>query len=98
MQRRLPTGCPSCGRVLEVQRLTCPSCTTAVEGSFRLPVLARLSGEEQQLVLHFIACGGSLKDVAAQYGVSYPTVRNRLDSLIVRLQELSKDSAGEDRQ
>ncbi len=59
-----------------------------VEGRFGLPLLARLTEEEQAFVRTLVLCGGSLKDVAKAYGLSYPTVRNRLDAVIARIKEL----------
>ena len=87
-QGRLPTSCPSCGSGLRVAQLACPDCETSVEGDYPLPSLARLGSEDQQFALAFIRCSGSLKEMARLYGVSYPTVRNRLDDLIARLAEI----------
>lgn len=84
----LPESCPSCGQTLHVKRLICGACETAVEGQFGLPLLARLRPEEQAFVLNLLRCRGSLKDLAQIYGVSYPTVRNRLDALIDRVAAL----------
>ena len=86
--RILPSLCPSCGQLLSVKRLECPQCETAVEGTFRLPTLLRLTSEEQELALSFIKCGGALKELARVYGLSYPTVRNRLDALIEHIKQL----------
>ncbi len=66
-------------------RLVCPGCGTAVQGDYLLPALSRLGSEDQQFALAFILRSGSLKEMAKLYGVSYPTVRNRLDDLIARL-------------
>lgn len=63
----------------------CPACGTAVHGDYPLPGLSRLGSEDQQFALAFILRSGSLKEMARLYGVSYPTVRNRLDDLIARL-------------
>jgi hypothetical protein len=57
-----------------------------VEGAFRWPRLARLSREDQHLVELLILSSGSLKAVAKALGISYPTVRRRLDALIARLE------------
>lgn len=84
----LPESCPSCGQTLRVKRLVCGECDTAVEGEFGLPLLARLRPEEQAFVLNLLKSRGSLKDLARIYGVSYPTVRNRLDALIERVEVL----------
>jgi hypothetical protein len=51
--------------------------------------LQRLDPEDLEFVLRFVLASGSLKEVAARYGVSYPTIRARLDRLIARLQALS---------
>jgi hypothetical protein len=83
--KRLPTSCPSCGGVLAVKRLHCESCETDVEGLYTLPVLAGLAQEDQEFILEFIKSSGSLKDMATLLGVSYPTVRNRLDEIISKV-------------
>ncbi len=82
---RLPVRCPSCGGDLHVVELACPGCSTSVRGDYPLPPLSRLGGEDQQFALAFVLRSGSLKEMARLYGVSYPTVRNRLDALIERL-------------
>lgn len=56
-----------------------------MQGNYLLPALPRLGSEDQQFALAFILRSGSLKEMAKLYGVSYPTVRNRLDDLIARL-------------
>lgn len=53
---------------------------------YPLPPLASLSAEDQAFILEFVKASGSLKDMAALMKVSYPTVRNRLDEVISRLQ------------
>ncbi|MFC1736220.1 DUF2089 domain-containing protein [Candidatus Hydrogenedentota bacterium] len=95
-KRLLPVSCPSCEQTLKVRRFECSNCDTAVEGNFDLPTLARLTPEEQSFVLNLVKCGGSLKDLAKIYGVSYPTVRNRLDALIERLDGLQSQASDEE--
>ena len=82
---RLPVWCPSCSGDLHVVELACPDCRTSVRGDYSLPATSRLGADDQQFVLAFVLRSGSLKEMAKLYGVSYPTVRNRLDSLIERL-------------
>ena len=82
---RLPTHCPACAAALQVARLDCTECDTAVLGSFDLPPLARLAPDDQTFVLCFLQTGGNLKHMAKLYGVSYPTLRNRLDALVEQL-------------
>lgn len=84
--KRFPVDCPSCAHQLQVKRLTCQHCDTEVEGVFPLPVLAALSAEDQAFICDFVKASGSLKEMAALLKVSYPTVRNRLDEVIAKLQ------------
>ena len=86
-ERRFPVDCPSCGHALQAQRFACPRCSTTVEGAFALPLLGRLSPTDQEFAVNLIKASGSLKELARQYGVSYPTVRNRLNDLIQRIEE-----------
>lgn len=95
MEKRLPNLCPSCSHPLTVRRFGCDACETAVEGSFGLPVLARLSAEDQALVVSLIKTSGSLKDMAREYGVSYPTIRNRLDELIKQVGSMENETRKE---
>jgi hypothetical protein len=78
---------------LKVKSLRCEQCGTEVTGLYELPLLARLKPEEQDFIVRFMKCSGSLKDMAKQFGLSYPTVRNMLDDLIERMvkEEKKKD-------
>lgn len=88
--KNLPTTCPSCSGKLAVKRLHCDKCETEVEGLYSLPVLASLSQDDQEFILEFIKASGSLKEMTAILKISYPTVRNRLDEVIVKLQQDQK--------
>ena len=96
-QKQLPTLCPSCKGLLKVRNLACNSCETSVTGDFELPILARLSEEDQDFIIRLIEASGSLKKLAGLYGISYPTIRNRLDALIVMIAQLKKDKNGKDK-
>jgi hypothetical protein len=85
VQKKLPHNCPACGGSLKVTALGCPTCETTIAGSFDLPLLARLSAEDLDFILDFVTCSGSLKIMAQQLGLSYPTVRNLLDDIITRI-------------
>lgn len=80
-----PTRCPSCQAHLAVTRLRCDGCETEVGGHYPLPRLALLSPSDQAFVLEFVETSGSLKEMAKRLGVSYPTVRNRLNEIIEAL-------------
>lgn len=87
-KKRLPLRCPACEAPLKVAKMVCDQCGTEVSGVFVLPVLTRLTEEEQRFMLEFVKASGSLKDMAKQMGVSYPTVRNYLDDLIEKLNNM----------
>lgn len=77
--------CPICHDELSVTRLQCESCGTALEGSFSLGPLQRLSQEQIQFVEAFIRARGSLKEVGAELNMSYPTVNSRLNDILMTL-------------
>jgi len=80
--KRTPSQCPSCNHELAVTALGCLSCNTVVSGHYRLPPLLRLGPDDQEFVEAFVLASGSLKAMASALGVSYPTVRNRLNAII----------------
>lgn len=85
---KLPTSCPACSEPLQVSQLSCPTCHTSVSGNFVLPSLAKLPEDDQEFIVQFVINGGSLKEMASITGVSYPTVRNRLDDLIAKIKAI----------
>jgi hypothetical protein len=78
----VPTACPACTRTMAVTELTCPHCQTRVQGVFETPILWRLSPEQLQFVDVFLRCRGNIREVERELGISYPTVRSRLDQVI----------------
>lgn len=76
-----PTSCPSCGEGLLVIRLECPKCGTQVAGKYKLCPVCTLTGESRVLFDLFLEARGNLKAVQRKLGVSYPTVRARIDDL-----------------
>jgi hypothetical protein len=85
MSNKLPTNCPSCNDALFVSDLCCQTCKTSINGTFEIPFFSKLNDEEQKFVHQFIIESGSLKNMASKMGLSYPTVRNYLDSLIEKI-------------
>lgn len=86
---RLPAQCPSCSADLHIRRLGCPACHTQLEGEFELPGVLRLPPEDLAFVTDFVRASGSLKEMARLEGQSYPTIRNRLNQIIERLNQAS---------
>ncbi len=75
--------CPACGAAEFAQeRIRCIQCGTAVEGSFTTSKLGGLPMEHQDFIEVFVRCRGNIKDVERVLGISYPTVRGRLDRVV----------------
>ncbi len=77
-----PSHCPVCHDELRIARMVCPNCGTALEGHFALGRLAALTPEQADFVELFLRCEGKLNRVQEELGLSYPTVRNRLEEVI----------------
>ena len=88
IKKKLPTRCPSCGGYTQVHSLHCNECGTTITGAYDIPPIMQLSAEEQTFISNFIKCSGSLKQMANDMGLSYPTVRNLLDDIINKLTKL----------
>jgi hypothetical protein len=85
MKYRVPGRCPICSNILSVSKLTCTHCSTKIEGDFTSCKFCQLPNEQLEFIEAFIRCRGSIKDVEKELGISYPTVRNRLDGVIQAL-------------
>ena len=68
-----------------VERVRMVDSAVALEGQFELPPLARLTAEDQVFVIAFVRCHGSIKQMEKFFGVSYPTIKNRLNRIGARL-------------
>lgn len=77
--------CPECRAPMTIERLACPQDHVAMEGDFEVPTLARLSLEEQLFVTAFVRCHGSIKRMEELFEISYPTVKNRLNAIVAKL-------------
>lgn len=80
-----PSRCPVCSDALNVTALSCPGCATGLHGRFGLPPLAQLSADLQEFIVTFVTSRGNIREVEKALGISYPTVRNRLESAIEAL-------------
>jgi hypothetical protein len=82
MARDVISTCPVCEGELLITRLHCRSCGTALEGEFGVGRFGRLSREQLSLLESFLRSRGNLKEMERELGISYPTVRGRVDSLV----------------
>ncbi|MBU5439335.1 DUF2089 domain-containing protein [Tissierella sp. MSJ-40] len=85
MKREVLGKCPVCGDELEVTRLGCHNCYTSIEGSFSLCKFCKLTDEQKNFVEVFIKNRGNIKEIEKELGISYPTVRNKLENVIESL-------------
>ena len=74
--------CPVCSNELSVTRLHCDSCGTTLEGEFSVGRFGRLSREQLALLESFLRSRGNLRDMERELGISYPTVRSRVEALV----------------
>jgi hypothetical protein len=85
--------CPVCSHELHVTRLACVECGTTLEGRFSVGRFGRLDREQLAVLESFLRARGNLRDMERELGISYPTVRNRVEGL-VRALGLAEASSG----
>ena len=74
--------CPVCSSELAVTRLHCGSCGTTLEGDFSVGRFGRLNREQLALLESFLRSRGNLREMERELGISYPTVRSRVEALV----------------
>ena len=85
--------CPVCAGELAVTRLHCRSCGTTLEGEFTVGRFGRLTKEQLVLLESFLRSRGNLRDMERELGISYPTVRGRVEALVRALGFGPRDGA-----
>lgn len=85
MNYKVLSKCPVCDGRLKVSKLKCDKCNTVIENSFQLSKFEYLNTEQLGFVETFLKCRGNIKDVEKELGISYPTVRAKLDDVITAL-------------
>jgi hypothetical protein len=82
--------CPYCKEKVKIKKLECRKCGISFEGELYTSPIMALSEEQQSFVELFILSSGSLKEMAQIMGITYPTVRVRLDEIIADLKNEMK--------
>ncbi len=93
----IPAKCPVCHDRLKVTALYCSHCHTRLEGEFQPDKFSYLSREQKAFIEVFLKCRGNIKEVEKEMGISYPTVRGKLDDVVQSLgYHVSSDSRDPD--
>lgn len=85
MANPMVSKCPVCSESMVVTKLHCVKCHTSLEGSFAPCKFCQLAPEQREFVEVFLASRGNIKEVERLLGISYPTVRSRLDAVVESL-------------
>jgi hypothetical protein len=88
--------CPVCAGELAVTRLHCRQCGTALEGDFTVGRFSRLSRDQVTLLESFLRSRGNLREMERELGISYPTVRGRVEALVRSLGFGPRDAVEDD--
>jgi hypothetical protein len=79
------------GQPIVVERVRLAGKPIVIEGQFELPQLARLNLEDQVFITAFVRCHGSIKEMEQIFGISYPTVKSRLNRIAASLEFVDTD-------
>ena len=82
LEREVISTCPVCEGRLQVTRLHCNTCGTTIEGEFSVGRFARLGRDQMSLLESFLRSRGNLRELERELGLSYPTVRGRVEALL----------------
>ena len=91
MTHTLLTHCPVCSDTLTVTKLQCNHCNTVIENEFELPKFNLLTKEQLHFIETFLVCRGNIKEMEKELGISYPTVRGKLNEIVQALGHDSND-------
>ena len=83
--RKVLEKCPTCGGELTISGLQCHACHTRIESQYSTCPFCRLSQQDLDFIEIFVKNRGNIKELERELGISYPTVRNRLNAVIAEL-------------
>jgi len=85
MKRDILGQCPICSGTIEVTEFKCSSCDSTIRGRFKLNKFCQLPKDQLEFAEIFIKNRGNIKEIERELGISYPTVKGKLDNLIESL-------------
>lgn len=83
--RKILEACPTCGSEMVISELTCTTCDTVVRSRYTPCPFCRLAPEDLAFMLLFVRSRGNVKDMERELGVSYWTIRGRLNEIIAAM-------------
>ena len=83
--RKVLERCPTCGGELTISGLQCHACHTRIESQYSTCPFCRLQQQSLDFIEIFVKSRGNIKEMERELGISYPTVRNRLNAVISEL-------------
>jgi hypothetical protein len=85
--RKILEQCPTCSGELLATELSCPTCDTVIRGRYEPCLFCRLSPEDLAFLEVFVKNRGNVKEMERELGISYWSIRSRLDEVVARLGE-----------
>lgn len=82
MPEEAPSRCPQCDGPLQIAALHCPQCDLTLTGEFARCRFCELCPEHREFLEAFIRCRGVIRQMEQELGISYPTVKSRIDDLL----------------
>ena len=92
---KIPEKCPSCESSLFISQMTCSQCGTQVSGHYEPNIFSRLAPTDLNFVVMFVQARGNVKEMERELGISYWTIRRKLDEIVEQLQADMADAAGQ---
>ena len=86
MRHEVLGKCPVCDNDIHITEIHCNKCETFIRGEFELCKFCRLTAQQKYFIEVFVKNRGNIKELEKELGISYPTVRNKLDEVIAALE------------
>lgn len=84
-------SCPSCNRKMNITELNCPICEVTIKGTFFSHRFGYLEKEILDFMETFVLCRGNIKEIETVLGISYPTVRAKIDHMVDEVERIKKN-------
>ncbi|MFC1503884.1 DUF2089 family protein [Spirochaetota bacterium] len=82
--------CPNCSKRMTIRQLHCPTCDISISGSFTSDRFALLGEDMLDFIETFILARGNITEIEKQLGISYPTVKSRIDKMVIELESVKE--------